>query len=308
MADASDHRERLRRALTAITQLRAENEVLKRAACEPIATIGVGCRFPCADDPDAYWSMLSEGREGIVSIPCDRWDIDALYDPHPEAPGKMYVRQGGFLRDLDRFDARFFGIPPREAACMDPQQRLLLEVTWETLERAGHSPATLVGSDTGVFVGITFTDYHLRLIRNGLADVTAHHLTGNALNFAAGRLAFTLGLQGPCVAIDTACSSSLVAVHLAVQALQRRECRMAIAAGVNVMIEPEWTITACKAGMLSPDSRCKTFDAAANGYVRSEGCGVVLLTRLGEAVADRDHVVAVVRGTAVNQNGRSSGL
>jgi len=191
---------------------------------------------------------------------------------------------------------------------MDPQQRLLLEVTWETLERAGHSPATLVGSDTGVFVGITFTDYHLRLIRNGLADVTAHHLTGNALNFAAGRLAFTLGLQGPCVAIDTACSSSLVAVHLAVQALQRRECRMAIAAGVNVMIEPEWTITACKAGMLSPDSRCKTFDAAANGYVRSEGCGVVLLKRLGEAVADRDHVVAVVRGTAVNQNGRSSGL
>jgi acyl transferase domain-containing protein len=252
--------------------------------------------------------LLREGVDAITEVPPDRWDLDAYYDPDPDAPGKMYARHGGFLADLAAFDADFFGVAPREAMKMDPQHRLFLEVAWEALEHAGLPPDRLEGSPTGVFLGITGTDYLRRLDGRGAEEIDAYHMTGGCLNFAAGRLAYLLGLQGPALAVDTACSSSLVAVHLACQSLRAGECRAALAGGVNAILAPQMTITLCKARMLAPDGRCKTFDARANGYVRGEGCGVVVLKRLADALTDGDRVLALIRGSAVNQDGRSSGL
>ncbi|HXA49737.1 MAG TPA: beta-ketoacyl synthase N-terminal-like domain-containing protein, partial [Candidatus Acidoferrum sp.] len=217
------------------------------------------------------------------------------------------TRWGGFLRDgVDGFDARFFGITPREAVSMDPQQRLLLEVAWEALEHAGQSPATLNGSATGVFAGICTNDYS-RLF-DGAARIDSYMSTGNAFSVAAGRLSYLLGLQGPSLAVDTACSSSLVALHLAVQSLRSRECNLALAAGVNLILSPISSLALSHLRMMAPDGRCKTFDAAADGFVRGEGCGVVVLKRLRDALADRDNILALIRGTAVNQDGRSGGL
>ena len=222
---------------------------------------------------------------------------------------KRGPRWGGYLEGLEQFDPQFFGITPREAASMDPQHRLVLEVAWEALEHAGQPPDRLAGSATGVFVGITGTEYQQLLMRSAdPAILDAYVMTGNFLNAAAGRLAYVLGLQGPCAAVDTACSSSLVAVHLACQSLRAGECRMALAGGVNVVLSPEMLVCFSRWGMLAPDGRCKTFDASANGFVRSEGCGVVVLKRLSDAVADGDRVLAVLKGSAVNQDGRSSGL
>ena len=297
-----------KRAILELRELRVRLAAAEGARSEPIAIIGIGCRFPGrVDGPDAYWRLLSDGESAITEVPGDRWDLGVYYDPNPEAPGKTYARHGGFLEAVDRFDARFFGIAPREAASMDPQQRLLLEVAWEALEHAAQAPDALGGTPTGVYLGIANSDYG-RLIWNDLERLDAYAASGSSFSVAAGRLSYLLGLRGPSVAVDTACSSSLVAVHLAVQALRGGECRLALAGGVNLILTPEAHVAFCRARMLAPDGRCKTFDARADGYVRGEGCGVVVLKRLSEALAEGDRVLAVIRGSAVNQDGRSSGL
>lgn len=294
----------VKRALLEIRELRAELDALEEGRTEPIAIIGIGCRYPGADNPDAYWQLLKDGLDAIGPIPSDRWDVDAYYDPNPAQAGKMYTRSGGFLKNVDQFDPAFFGISPREAMSMDPQQRLLLEVSWEALEYAGVAADQLDGSQTGVFVGISTNDYG----RLAGEDPDVHFVTGNNYAVAAGRIAYLLGLHGPTMAIDTACSSSLVAAHLAANSLRSRECNLALVGGVNLILWPETTVNFCQSGMLAADGHCKTFDEAANGYVRSEGVGIVVLKRLSDAVADGDTILALIRGAAVNQDGRTSGL
>jgi myxalamid-type polyketide synthase MxaB len=270
----------------------------------------MGCRFPGARDLDEFWDLLIEGRDAIKEVPPGRWDIGAVYDPAPGTPGKLNTRWGAFLDRLDLFDASFFGISHREANDMDPQQRLLMEVAWEALENGGLAPDKLAGSKSGVFIGIGGVDYtHLSLrAENHLSRISAYMGTGNSHSIAANRLSYFLDLRGPSVALDTACSSSLVAVHLACQSLWTSECDLALAGGVNVILTPEVSIAFSQAHMLASDGRCKTFDAAADGYVRGEGCGIVVLKRLSDALAARDRVLALVRGSAVNQDGRSNGL
>jgi acyl transferase domain-containing protein/ubiquinone/menaquinone biosynthesis C-methylase UbiE/acyl carrier protein len=291
------------------SELNSKLEELNQRTAEPIAVIGMGCRFPGeADDPNSFWRLMIEGRDAIDVVPSERWDIDALYDPDPDAPGKMSTRWGGFLERIELFDPEFFGISPREAAGMDPQQRLLLEVVWEALENAGQNPDRLAGSQTSVFVGVCNSDYFLMRFESARAAVDAYVATGNAHSVASGRISYILGLKGPSVSVDTACSSSLTAVHLACQSLKAGECRMAIAGGVNLILMPDTTMILSKSHMMAPDGRCKPFDAAADGFVRSEGCGIVLLKRLSEAQADGDNILALIRGTASNQDGHSSGL
>jgi acyl transferase domain-containing protein len=299
-----------KQALLALRRMRARLDEVERARTEPVAIVGVGCRFPGgASSPDAYWRLLSDGVDAVGEVPPDRWDINEYYDPDPDAPGKMYTRYGAFVRDVDRFDAPFFRIAPREAISMDPQQRLLLEVTWEALENAGCAPEALMGTDAGVFVGISTNDYAQMLLKAAEdTGVDTYFGTGNALNASAGRLSYVLGVQGPAMAVDTACSSSLVAVHLACQSLRNRECGVAIAAGVNLILTPGVTVNFCRARMLAVDGRCRTFDAAADGYTRGEGCGVVVLKLLSEAQKAGDRILALVRGSAVNQDGRSAGF
>jgi len=277
---------------------------------EPLAVIGLGCRLPGgADTPEAFWRLLRDGVDAITEVPSERWDAAGLYDPDYAVPGKMNSRWGGFLRGVDRFDAGFFGISPREAARMDPQQRLLLEVAWEALEDAGQPLEKVSGSAAGVFVGIhsQSSEYcWLQIADRGRIDTYTG--TGTAHSIVANRLSYLLDLRGPSVAVDTACSSSLVAVHLACQSLRSRECDLALAGGVNLVLSPEMTIAFSKLQMMAADGRCKTFDARADGFVRGEGCGVVVLKRLSEALADGDDVLAVIRGSAVNQDGRTNGL
>ncbi|MEZ4681393.1 MAG: type I polyketide synthase [Caldilineaceae bacterium] len=305
----SDSATQLRKAGLVIKSLKQRLEAIEYARNEAIAIVGMGCRFPGgANNPDQFWELLRNGQDAIVDVPRDRWDIDAYYDADPNVPGKMTARQGGFLIAVDGFDPQFFGISPREAVSLDPQQRLLLEVSWETLESANLVPDTLFNSKTGVFVGICGHDYQHLLEQGDYSQHGIYSATGNASSVAAGRLSYTLGLTGPCVAIDTACSSSLVAVHLACQSLRNGECNLALAGGVNLILSPEYSVTFSNAHMLSPDSRCKTFDAAANGFVRGEGCGIVALKRLSDAAADGDTILAVIRGSMINQDGRSSGL
>ena len=282
----------------------------RRETGGPIAVIGMGVRFPGgANDPERFWQKLLEGYDAITKVPADRWDADALFDPDPDAPGKMITRFGGFIEDVDRFDASFFGITPREVASMDPQQRMLLEVGWEAIEDSGRVPDNLVGSSSGVYIGLSNNDYAKLLGRNGgTEDIDAYAGTGSSFSVAAGRLSYTFGLQGPAVVVDTACSSSLVAIHLACQALDRGECDLALAGGVNLILSPEATIYFSKIRVMAPDGHCKTFDDAADGYIRSEGCGVAVLARLEDAIANSDRILAVIRGSAVNQDGRSFGL
>jgi acyl transferase domain-containing protein/acyl-CoA synthetase (AMP-forming)/AMP-acid ligase II/acyl carrier protein len=276
---------------------------------EPIAIVGLGCRFPGADDPDSFWQLLRRGGDAVGEVPGDRWDIESYYDPSPDTVGKMYSRWGGFLRGVDQFDPAFFGISPREALMMDPQQRLLLEVAWESLEHAGIAADRLGGTSTGVFVGISGSDYaQLLTMSADPGRIDTYFGTGTSVSAAAGRIAYLLGLQGPALAVDTACSSSLVALHLACESLRRGECQLALAGGVNLLLSPVASINLSRAHMLAHDSHCKTFDASADGYVRGEGCGVVVLKRLSDARADGDNVLALIRGSAVNQDGRSSGL
>ncbi|RCJ24917.1 hypothetical protein A6S26_17070, partial [Nostoc sp. ATCC 43529] len=275
-----------------------------------IAIIGMGCRFPGGcDSPEAFWELLRGGIDAIAEVPSSRWNIDAYYNPDSEHPGKIATRYGGFIEGVDRFDAPFFRMVPREAISTDPQQRILLEETWTALESAGINPESLAGTNTGVFVGIFSHDYEiLQLKHNSELDLDLYFGTGNSASVAAGRLAYVLGLQGPAISVDTACSSSLVAVHLACQSLRQRECDLALASGVNLLLSPELSIAFSRSGMLSPDGRCKTFDASANGYARSEGCGVVVLKRLSQALTEGDNILAIIRGSAINQDGASNGL
>ena len=284
-------------------------EAANRRRPEAIAVVGVGCRFPGGGDgPQAFWDLLREGRDAIREVPSDRWDIDSFYDADPDAAARMAVRSGGFLDDVGGFDAAFFGISPREAIAMDPQQRLLLEVVWEALEHANVAADQLIGSATGVFVGLCNSDHFQRLLRRGNAAIDAYLASGNAPSVAAGRIAYCLGLRGPALTVDTSCSASLVSIHLACQSLRSGESRLALAGGANVICAPETMIALSKAHMLAPDGRCKTFDAAADGFSRGEGCGVLVLKQLSDALSDGDTVHAVIRGTAVNQDGRSGGL
>jgi len=277
------------------------------ATHEPIAIVGIGCRFPGAEGPEAYWELLRGGVDAVREVPAGRWDVEGLFDPDPAAPGKVCSLAGGFLDDIDQFDPSAFDITPREAARMDPQQRLLLEVASEALEQAGLTPRAVAGVRAGVFVGISSFDYsrHLFEERTG---IDAYYGTGAALSIAANRISYQFDLHGPSLAVDSACSSSLVAVHLAMAALRRGECELAVAGGVNALLSPDVSIAFTKAGVLSPEGRCRTFDAAANGITRAEGAGVVILKPLSRAVADRDHVWAVLQGSAVVSDGRSNGL
>ena len=274
----------------------------------PIAIIGVGCRFPGAPNREAFWDLLVRGGDAIRETPNDRFDINEYFDPDPEAPGKIYTRYGGFLDAVDQFEPEMFGISPREAMAIEPQQRLMLETVWESLEHAGYAPSGLARSRTGLYIGVGANEYSHLLGAGSPETIDAYFITGNALNVIAGRVAFSLGLEGPAMAVDTACSSSLVAIHQACQALRSGECDTALAGGVNVLLSPVTTIAACRARMLAPDGRCKTFDASADGYVRGEGCGVVVLKRMDDARRDGDRIRAVIRGSAVNQDGASGGL
>jgi len=286
----------------------AESERIQRPQQDDIAIIGVGCRFPQGKDPDGFWTLLRQGTDAITEIPESRWEKGKYYDPDPKAPGKLYCPYGGFLDGIDGFDPQFFNISPREARALDHQQRLLLEVSWEALEHANQVSDHLFNTETGVFVGIATTDYALQTLKTHQQDIDAYYGTGNALSMAAGRVSYLLGLTGPAMAIDTACSSSLVSVHLACQSLQQAECNLALAGGVSLILSPENSISFAKARMLAPDGRCKTFDDSADGYVRGEGCGVVVLKRLKDAIAEGDNILAVIRGSAVNQDGPSGGL
>ncbi len=300
----------VKRALAMIQDLEGRLATAERAATAPVAIVGIGCRFPGeVSDSDSYWQLLAGARDAITEVPQSRWDVDAYFDPDPDRPGKTNSRWGGFLSNVDAFDAALFGISRREAEAMDPQHRLLLEVAWQALEDAGIAPDSLNGRQAGVFVGLSTSDYGT-LLGAGRDEswIDAYAALGNAPSIAAGRLAYAFGTQGPAMMVDTACSSSLTAVHLAVQALRAGECGLALAAGVNLTLSPALTINFSKARMLAANGRCKTFDADADGYVRGEGCGVLVLKRLSDAEAAGDRVLAVIRGTAVNQDGRSAGL
>jgi acyl transferase domain-containing protein/acyl carrier protein len=275
---------------------------------EPIAIVGMAGRFPGADSVEAFWELLCEGRDGVGRVPAERFDIAALHDADPLSTGKITTDQGGFLSDIARFDAQFFNIPAREAESLDPQQRLLLEATWHALENANIDPKQLKGTRTSVFVGISNSDYARLLEQGGLSQLDAYFGSGTALNAAAGRIAYVLGSHGPALAVDTACSSSLVAIHLAVRSLRNGESDCVLSGGVNVITAPSCSVAVSRAHMLSPDGRCKTFSAEANGFVRTEGCGMLVLKRLSDAERGGDTILALIRGSAVNHDGASSGL
>ena len=274
------------------------------------AIVGMGCRFPGGvDSPQDFWRFLVDGGDAVTEIPRDRFDLDALFDSDPAVPGKIYTRWGGFVERIDEFDAGFFGIAPREARRIDPQQRLLLEVAWEALEDGGQAPDSLAGTNAGVFVGISGHDYSdIQALTQNRQSIDAHLNSGAAASIAANRISYVLDFRGPSLAVDTACSSSLTAVHLACRSLMAGECDLAIAGGVGVILSPEVTMGFCKASMLSPDGRCRAFDARANGYVRSEGAGAVVLKPLENALSDRDPIHAVILGSAINQDGRTTGI
>jgi acyl transferase domain-containing protein/acyl carrier protein len=279
-------------------------------APEPIAVVGIGCRFPGDSNSSAeFWELLSAGRDAIEEIPTDRWSTRQFYDPEPGRAGKSCSRWGGFIKGIDRFDARFFGISPREAARMDPQQRVILEIAWEALEDAGFPLDQVSGANVGVFIGISSWDYsHLQADAMDRYQIDTYNNTGSALSIVANRISYCLNLKGPSLVIDTACSSSLVGVHLACHSLWRQESTLALAGGVNVLVLPDGYIGFSRLSMLSPDGRCKAFDADANGFVRSEGAGIVVLKPLAKALAAGDRIYALIRGTGVNQDGRTPGM
>nr|MCU0685551.1 type I polyketide synthase [Polyangiaceae bacterium] len=297
----------IKRALLGVQKLQAKVEQLESRRREPVAVVGMGLRLPRGvRSPEALWQMLTEGLDGISEVPPERWGRE-FYSADPKAPGATVSHRGGFVDGIDGFDAAFFGIPPRDADHMDPQHRLLLEVSWEAFEDAGLPLAQLAGSRTGVYAGMMTNDY-VRLLWRDARRADAYATTGFSFTFGPNRLSYLFDLRGPSMAIDTACSSSLVALHLACQSLRDGETDVALAGGVNALLLPEASISFSKMGMLSPDGRCKTFDASANGYVRGEGCAMFVLKRLSDALAAGDSIWALVRGTAVNQDGRSNGF
>lgn len=300
----------LQRTLTALRDMRARLDASERARTEPIAVVGLACRFPGgANSAEAFWQLLCDGVDAISEVPADRWDTGSLYDPDPTAPGRVASRWGGFLDQVDRFDAAFFGISPREADQMDPQQRIMLEVAWEALEHAGQTAEKLAGSATGVFVGVhSHSNDYTWLQFTDPEQIDTYTGTGTSHSVIAGRISYLLDLRGPSIALDTACSSSLVAVHMAAQSLRAGECQTALVGGVNLALGPHFTMATTKMQMMAADGRCKTFDAAADGFVRGEGCGAVVLKRLCDARRDGDPILAVIRGSAVNQDGRTNGL
>ncbi|MDJ0661417.1 MAG: beta-ketoacyl synthase N-terminal-like domain-containing protein [Crocosphaera sp.] len=273
---------------------------------EQIAIIGLGCRFPQAKDLESFWELLKQGKDGIREVPRDRWNVEDFYDPQPVTPGKMSTRWGGFLEQVDQFDPGFFQISPRETEQIDPQHRLFLEVAWEALENAGIIPSHISGSPTGVFVGINNSDYSR--MTESVDLINAYSPIGTDTCIVANRLSYILNLKGPSLAINTACSSSLVAIHYACQSLRLHESNLCLAGGVSLILLPEVTIAFSQARMMAADGRCKTFDAAADGYVRGEGCGVIILKRLSDALRDGDHIQGIIRGSAINQDGLTNGL
>ncbi|WP_342374010.1 type I polyketide synthase [Myxococcus stipitatus] len=298
-----DYRVLLKNSLLKIEALEARLAKQEATKAEPVAIVGMACRFPGeAHAPDSLWRLLRDGVDAVRKIPAERWPADAIPGENPA------VRWAGLLDSVDGFDASFFEVSPREAASLDPQQRMLLEVAWEAMEDAGLRPERLAKSQTGVFLGLSSTDYRQRVNGKGIDGVETYDLTGTLLSTAAGRLSYVFGFQGPCLSIDTACSSSLVAVHEAVQSLRRGESEVALTGGANLILDPMNSAMLGRMQALSPDGRCKTFDAAANGFVRGEGCGIVVLKRLSDAERDGDRIWALIKGSAINQDGRSTGL
>jgi acyl transferase domain-containing protein/acyl carrier protein len=298
------------RALYAVKDLKAKLAAAESASKEPIAIVGMACRFPGGvSNPTEFWNLLQSGVDAVTEVPRERWDVNAYYDPTPATPGKMYTRYGAFLKDVDQFDPHLFGIAPREAVSLDPQHRLLLEVSWEALEDAGYAPDAPSTTPTGIFVGIGVNEYaQLSMSASDVTRIDPYLTMGSTPSAAAGRISYVLGLQGPSMVVDTACSSSIVAVHLACASLRARDCGTALAGAVNLILSPNSTIALSSLRMMAPDGRCKTFDASADGFVRGEGCGMVVLKRLTAALKDGDGIYAVIRGSSVNQDGRSGGF